>query len=71
MFETKYMEKVVVHPTLEGTPQEAIILPTITLMALSGLEKTLKETYKKNKVNVIIYADDFVITGASKELLEK
>ena len=26
---------------------------------------------KRNKVNLIRYADDFVVTGASKELLEK
>jgi RNA-directed DNA polymerase len=41
-------------------------------MALDGMEKTLKEepTLRGKKVNLIRYADDFVITGESKELLE-
>jgi len=43
-------------------------------MALDGLEKILREKYPKKtggKVHLVRYADDFIITGASKELLEK
>lgn len=38
----------------------------------TGLEQHIKQTTprKTEKVNVISYVDDFVITGASKELLE-
>lgn len=41
-------------------------------MALSGLEKKIKSIFNKDhhKVNFIGYADDFIITGASKALLE-
>jgi len=63
------------RPTEEGTPQGGIISPTLANMALDGLETQLKQHLgvtraKKLKVNVVRYADDFVITGASKELLE-
>jgi RNA-directed DNA polymerase len=39
-------------------------------MALDGLEEILKQKFKGCKVNYTRYADDFVITGATKELLE-
>ncbi len=65
-------------PTHEGTPQGGIISPTLANMALDGLEAALeskfgkKRTRKayKNKVNLVRYADDFIITGDSKELLQ-
>ena len=41
-------------------------------MTLDGLQKELKEHFPvKNKVNLIRYADDGVVTGVSKELLEQ
>ncbi|MCL5284336.1 MAG: reverse transcriptase domain-containing protein [Nitrospirae bacterium] len=46
--------------------------PTAANVALDGLEKILKQEFaQKDKVKLVRYADDFVITGASKELLEK
>ena len=43
-------------------------------MALSGLEGLVRSTNRtqqgKEKINMIAYADDFVVTAASKELLE-
>ena len=69
--EAGYMEKGVIYPTSGGTPQGGVISPTIALMALAGLEKTLKERFKKAKVNVVVYADDCIITCESKELLEQ
>lgn len=65
-----FMEKGVVYPITAGAAQGGSISPTITLIALSGLEMLLKERFKRKKVNVVIYADDFIITGATKELLE-
>ena len=65
--------------TDEGTPQGGIISPTLANITLNGLETGL-EQYLKGKlktrgaksasVNLVRYADDFVVTGASKELLE-
>lgn len=57
--------------TQEGTPQGSIISPCLTVNTLSGLEAFVKDGLERtDKVNVVIYADDFVITGSSKELLE-
>ena len=80
----KWLKAGVVHqgrlsPTEEGTPQGGIISPTLANMALNGLEGGLIEhlgarfgrsKIKGLKVNVIRYADDFVVTGSSRELLE-
>lgn len=66
-------------PTEEGTPQGGIISPTLANMTLDGLESLLAEKYRCRQVNKVIikpkmhlvrYADDFIITGISKELLE-
>ena len=76
-----YMEKHAFHETTDGTPQGGIISPALCNCALDGLERLLKEKYptgtrlrslggKYPSVNLIRYADDFVITGKTKELLE-
>lgn len=65
-----YIEKDVFHPTEEGVPQGGIISPVIANMALDGLEQALRKRYPKAKVNLVRFADDFVITGGTKELLE-
>lgn len=66
-------------PTEQGTPQGGVISPTICNMVLDGLEPILrKKFYNTNrngksyspKVNYVRYADDFIITGRSKEILE-
>ncbi len=70
-----FMEHGEKHQTTMGTPQGGTISPTIALMALSGLESKLRSEkvrqQKKEQINVIAYADDFVVTAASKELLEE
>ncbi|KFX70391.1 DNA polymerase [Pseudomonas taeanensis MS-3] len=76
----KWLKAGVVHKgqlqaTDAGTPQGGIISPTLANMVLDGLESQLKQHLgvtraKKLKVNVVRYADDFVITGDSPELLE-
>lgn len=62
-----------------GTPQGGIISPTLANITLNGLETGLKQFLReklgatkatKSKVNLVRYADDFVVTGGSKELLE-
>lgn len=72
-----YLESDVFHETEEGTPQGGIISPVLANLALDGMEKLLAENFSAhilsapaNKVNLIRYADDFVITGRSRELLE-
>src|SRR5947209_16273052 len=72
------MENHVLHPTEEGTPQGGIISPVLANMTLDGLERRLRERFPKTtvkgiaaKVNFIRYADDFIVTAASKELLEQ
>ena len=59
-------------PTMSGTPQGGIASPVLANLALDGLEKAVKDAVKgRRKVYVIRYADDFIVTGDSKELLEK
>lgn len=66
-----YMEEKTLYPTFDGAAQGSPISPTILVIALSGLEDAIKSaTSGRDKVNVISYADDFVITGISKEILE-
>lgn len=79
-----YIEKKSLFPTEAGTPQGGIISPILANMTLDGLEDLLCKKFfttrrkdtngiwktYSHKVNLIRYADDFVITGRSKELLE-
>jgi RNA-directed DNA polymerase len=75
-----YMEKHVLHESMDGTPQGGIISPALANCALDGLERALQEKFpaekrlrslggKKPCVHLVRYADDFVITSKSKELL--
>ena len=77
-----YMDKHVLHETTDGTPQGGIISPALANCVLDGLERLLKEKFptkrrlpslggKVSCVNLIRYADDFIITGRTKELLER
>jgi len=68
-----YVEMYRLHATDEGTPQGGVISPTLANMTLDGLERLLQQHFGRrnsNKVNLIRYADDFIISGCSKELLE-
>lgn len=66
-------------PTEEGAPQGGTISPVLMNMTLDGLEQILKSRFptrrKENgktlfyKVNFVRYADDFIVTGESPELL--
>jgi len=76
-----YLEQHTLHPTREGTPQGGIISPVLANMTLDGLETLLQARFPHNtkrngkyyapKLHLIRYADDFIITGVSKELLEE
>jgi RNA-directed DNA polymerase len=68
-----YIEKKRLFPISKGTPQGGIISPTIMNMVLDGMETALKKQFprwKGQKVNFIRYADDFIITASSEELIK-
>lgn len=74
-----YVEHRTLFATEAGTPQGGIISPTLANLTLDGLERLLKENFRAKtingqpfnpKVNLVRYADDFIITGATKDVLE-
>lgn len=71
-------------PTETGSPQGGAISSIYANMTLDGLEKVIQDKFHRNskgnienhyraktKVNLIRYADDFVITANSKEVAEE
>jgi len=73
--EAGFLEKHAWFATMEGTPQGGIISPVLANWTLDGLQRLLAKRFattpqqRKNKVHLVRYADDFLITGTSKELL--
>ncbi len=67
-----YVDQDVFHQTEFGTPQGGLASPTLLVLTLGGLERAVLKVISKRKykVNFSIYADDFIITGSSKEVLE-
>ncbi len=68
-----FMENQRLFPTTAGTPQGGIASPVLANLTLDGLEPAIRAAIKTrcDKVNFIRYADDFVVTAASKEILEQ
>jgi RNA-directed DNA polymerase len=72
-----FIDKYVFFPTQAGTPQGGICSPVLANLALDGLESALKAAFPKPRrgqaplVNFVRYADDFIITGRTRELLEE
>jgi RNA-directed DNA polymerase len=71
-----FLEKHAWFATTEGTPQGGIISPALANWTLDGLQRLLADHFAKtpsqqgkSKVHMVRYADDFLITGTSKELL--
>jgi RNA-directed DNA polymerase len=76
-----YVEKQILFPTTEGTPQGGIISPTLANMTLDGLQLVIDQslnirTWKNGKrvnniydVHLVRYADDFIVTSNSPEIL--
>lgn len=70
------MEEMNYYDTNEGTPQGGIMSPTLSNIALNGIEGLIKERIPKIKgisqgIHVVRYADDMIITGKSKEIVLK
>ena len=73
-----FCEKGQWYPTLAGTPQGGIASPTLANMVLDGLESAVHASVGRSrnsriraKVHVVRYADDFIVSGVSKEILEQ
>ena len=70
-------------PTEDGTPQGGVISPILANMALDGMQKVLSDRFHTNrlgkvdlrfknahKVNLVRYADDFVVSVTEEIALE-
>ncbi|HGZ7315418.1 TPA: group II intron reverse transcriptase/maturase [Vibrio parahaemolyticus] len=80
--ESGFMDEGKLYFTEAGTPQGGIISPTLMNMVLNQLERHIESTAgvirdkhgkvrsNPTRVSVVRYADDFVVTATSKELLE-
>ena len=81
--EAGYVYEKELFPTKRGTPQGGIISPILANHTLNGLDKLLRDTYKRKytgtgkaqrlivpKVNLVRYADDFIITAPTQERAE-
>jgi RNA-directed DNA polymerase len=74
-----YLERHRFYPTKAGTPQGGICSPALLNMALDGLEAHLRSAFPRLvwngqkqitlKVNMIRFADDLLLTGATQALL--
>ena len=71
-----FLEKHTWFATKEGTPQGGTISPVLANWTLDGLQRLLEEHFTstpkgqgRSKVHLVRYADDFLITGTSKDLL--
>src|SRR5208283_6173982 len=73
-----YIENRTLFSTEAGTPQGGIVSPTLANLTLDGLEVLLAKMFPRRqekgrwihpKVHLVRYADDFIITGSSHELL--
>jgi RNA-directed DNA polymerase len=70
--EAGYVEDGRLYPSRKGTPQGGIISPTLANMTLDGLECAIQDAVPcRVRVNFVRYADDLIVTGKSKRLLEE
>jgi len=82
--ESGFIYKGNLFPTDTGSPQGGAISSLYANMTLDGLEKLIQDKYHRNtkgnienhyraktKVNLVRYADDFIITADTKEIAEE
>ena len=79
MASSRYIDKGTLFATDAGTPQGGIISPVLANLTLDGLEAVVHacvdptaraRARNSNKIHVVRYADDIMVTGTSKEVLE-
>lgn len=67
-----YREKNQLFETVRGTPQGGPISPLLANMVLDGLEKEIHSGCGKgNKINYVRFADDFIVTANSPDILKE
>jgi len=68
-----FMEGGQLFPTTAGTPQGGIASPLLANLTLDGLEAVIRGAInpRRDKVNFIRYADDFIVTAARPEILQE
>ena len=68
-----YLESWTLHETVAGTPQGGIISPILCNLALDGLQDLVIKGRSKNRrnLNIIRYADDFIVTCKSAAYLQE
>src|SRR5262249_16524302 len=76
-----YFEGGLFHDTASGTPQGGVISPVLANLVLHRFEAPLRSRFppagsgptrgRAAQVHLIRYADDFIVTGTSKEVLER
>jgi RNA-directed DNA polymerase len=72
-----YISEDTLFNSTDGVPQGGILSPVLANLALDGLEAAVHASVglpeyarRRAKLNVIRYADDFVVTGISQEILQ-
>ena len=80
-----YVEKGMLFPNEQGTPQGSVISPTMANMVLDGMEMTIdkaagvkhwdkmlpKRRINPNHIHLVRYADDFIVTCSDRNMLEQ
>ena len=65
-----FIEKQSFERTIAGVPQGGVISPVLSNMVLDGLQQAIRRSHVlRDKVNFIRYADDFVVTADSPQVL--
>ncbi|OIT13546.1 group II intron reverse transcriptase/maturase [Ralstonia solanacearum] len=69
-----YLQDHIFHTTEAGTPQGGVVSPALMNLTLDGLERMLLARFARgsrcsSKVNIVRFADDFIVTGATREML--
>ena len=69
--EAGFIEENAFKDTSEGTPQGGIASPTLANITIDGLENIVNRLSEKgDTIRFVRYADDFICTAKSKEILE-
>jgi RNA-directed DNA polymerase len=68
-----FWDRGTLYPTTAGVPQGGIISPVISNMVLDGLEDVVHGGHwhrRVHQINYVRWADDFIVTANSREVLE-